>query len=219
MVGYGENHILLTNGDYRSRFLSQNTKSINGKIIKIDTRAQNKYEIFSIGHRNPQGLYFDQDNNFVLSTEHGPMGGDEINLIDVKNIDQKLNFGWPISSAGKHYCSERAKTEKELESCSELYKKYPLHDSHTDFGFIEPLKSFVPSIGISEITKIDNETYVVSSLNGYSLYFFNLENNKVKNMKRIMVGERIRDIFFKNGDLYMFLEKTPMIAKISISTL
>ena len=171
MVGFDQDHILLTNGDYRSRFLAQDEKSINGKIIMIDTRSLNNYKIISIGHRNPQGLYFDEENNFILSTEHGPMGGDEINLIDLKHIDQKLNYGWPISSTGKHYCSKRAKTEKDIKSCSELYKKYPLYDSHVDYGFIEPLKSFVPSIGISEITKINNETYVLSSLNGYSLFY------------------------------------------------
>ena len=39
------------------------------------------YEFISIGHRNPQGLNFDKENNFILETEHGPQGGDEINLI------------------------------------------------------------------------------------------------------------------------------------------
>ena len=39
--------------------------------------------IFSMGHRNPQGLYFDEENNFIIETEHGPKGGDEINLIKI----------------------------------------------------------------------------------------------------------------------------------------
>ena len=58
-----------------------------------------------MGHRNPQGLYFDKENNFVLETEHGPMGGDEINLIETERIDEKIipNYGWPVASAGEHY--------------------------------------------------------------------------------------------------------------------
>ena len=58
-----------------------------------------------MGHRNPQGLYFDKEKNILLETEHGPMGGDEINLINLNGIKKgKIpNFGWPISSAGEHY--------------------------------------------------------------------------------------------------------------------
>ena len=55
-----------------------------------------------MGHRNPQGLYYNQSKNFVLSTEHGPQGGDEINLITL--LEKKIfNYGWPISSYGEHY--------------------------------------------------------------------------------------------------------------------
>ena len=58
-----------------------------------------------MGHRNPQGLIFDKENNFILATEHGPSGGDEINLIKVSNIskDKIQNYGWAISSEGEHY--------------------------------------------------------------------------------------------------------------------
>ena len=58
-----------------------------------------------MGHRNPQGLYFDRQNKFILETEHGPMGGDEINLISIDEVNKgnTLNYGWAISSAGEHY--------------------------------------------------------------------------------------------------------------------
>ena len=53
------------------------------------------------------------------------------------------------------------------------YEKYPLHKSHSEHGFIEPLKYFNPSIGISQIIGLDNENqYVVASLKAHSLYFF-----------------------------------------------
>ena len=107
-----------------------------------------------MGHRNPQGLYFDKENNFLLETEHGPQGGDEINLIEISKInkDQIQNFGWAISSAGEHYKGVVKNNKK-------IYEKYPLYKSHIEHGFIEPLKSFVPSIGISEIVKVGQNKY------------------------------------------------------------
>ena len=58
-----------------------------------------------MGHRNPQGLYFDKDRNIILETEHGPKGGDEINIIELDQINKNgiLNYGWPIVSEGEHY--------------------------------------------------------------------------------------------------------------------
>jgi hypothetical protein len=94
--------------------------------------------------------------------------------------------------------------------------KYPLHKSHTKYGFIEPLKSFVPSIGISEITKIGNNKYVVSSLKDRSLYFFELFDKKINELNRVEVFERVRDIRFKNNKLYLFLEDTPSIGIIDL---
>ena len=128
-----------------------------------------------MGHRNPQGLYFDKENNFILETEHGPQGGDEINLIEINQANESAiqNYGWPISSEGEHY---GGRTEENVEK----YEKYPLHNSHIEYGFIEPIMSFVPSIGISEIVKISPNKYVVSSMKDKSLYFFEFKISLVK---------------------------------------
>ena len=207
IIEYDENHIALSIGDYRERHLAQNKNSINGKILKINLDTSD-YKIISMGHRNPQGLYLDRENNFILSTEHGPRGGDEINLIDLEKINQNtiLNYGWPISSAGVHYVETQSKVEK-----------YPLHNSHKKFGFIEPLKSFVPSIGISEITKIGKNKYVASSMKDASLYFFELNNNKISNLNKVGLYERIRDVNFNNNKLYLFLEDTPSLGIITLN--
>ena len=87
--------------------MAQDIKSINGKIIKINI-YNSDYEIISIGHRNPQGLYFDNENNFILESEHGPDGGDEINLIEVSKINKNKiqNYGWPISLLGSIMVAE-----------------------------------------------------------------------------------------------------------------
>ena len=218
IISFGENYILVTTGEFRNRFLSQDIKSIFGKIIKVNIDNGN-YEIISMGHRNPQGLLFDKENNFILETEHGPKGGDEINLIkiDKMNKNKIQNYGWPMASYGEHYGStEDIKTKKK-------YEKYPLYKSHSEHGFIEPLKSFVPSIAISEIVKIGQNKYVVSSMGrnrsgDKSLYFFELNNEKkIINLEQIKVFERVRDLKFKDNKLYLFMEETSSIGVINLN--
>ena len=208
IISLNNNHIILSVGDYRFRSLAQDKNSINGKLIKINVNDYN-YEIISMGHRNPQGLYINKQNNFILETEHGPKGGDEINLIKL-NQNEIPNYGWAIVSNGEHYGGR-------IEQNKLKYKKYPLFKSHLEKGFIEPLKSFVPSIGISSITRIDDKFYVASSTKDKSIYFFNLDDkNRVVDFNRIEVFERVRDMIYKNQKLYLFLEDTASIGIIEI---
>ena len=212
IIFFDDNHILLSVGDYRSRHLAQDIRSLNGKIIKVNIH-NGDYKIISMGHRNPQGLYFDNVNNFILETEHGPHGGDEINLIEVDEINNKgkiLNYGWAISSSGEHY-GKREENKKK-------YEKYPLYKSHSEHGFIEPLKSFVPSIGISEVVKVGENKYVASSLRDKSLYFFELNKQKqIINLNRVEVFERVRDLRFNNNQLFLFMEDTASIGVINLN--
>ena len=211
IIKFDENHILLSVGDYRRRSHAQDKNSINGKIIKININNSD-HEIISMGHRNPQGIYYDKKKNYILVTEQGPQGGDEINLIEVNDINNKRikNFGWAIVSAGEHYGGKIKRNE-------DRYKKYPLYKSHSQYNFIEPLKSFVPSIAITAITKISDDKYVAASLKDKSIYFFKLNNRKeIINLKRVEVFERVRDLFFKENKLYLFLENTASIGIISL---
>ncbi|MBD1173031.1 PQQ-dependent sugar dehydrogenase [Pelagibacterales bacterium SAG-MED03] len=206
IINLDDKIILLSIGDYRSRQLAQNKKSIFGKILKINIKTK-EYKIFSMGHRNPQGLYYDAYNNFVLETEHGPEGGDEINLIEV-NKNSIPNYGWAIASYGEHYGGKTKGNEK-------LYNDYPLLKSHEKNGFIEPLKSFTPSIGISEIVGLDQNNYLVSSLRDQSIYFFSLnENKKISKIEKFKLGERIRDVIYKEGKIFIFLEDSVSIGII-----
>ena len=209
---FDTNYILLSVGEYIERYLAQSIKSVNGKIIKVNI-DNGDYEVISMGHRNPQGLYFDKENNFILETEHGPSGGDEINLIEISKINKNKiqNFGWAISSDGEHYGGKNEANKKK-------YEKYPLYKSHSEYGFIEPLKSFVPSIGISEIVKIKKNRYAVSSLKDKSLYFFELnEQKQIINFERVEVFERVRDLTFNNNKLYLFMENTASIGVINLN--
>ena len=95
-----DNKIILSIGDFRDYTRPQNDSSLFGKILEIDLETGNS-SILSKGHRNPQGLELSFDEKFIISSEHGPKGGDEINIISLENKSQ--NFGWPISSYGIHY--------------------------------------------------------------------------------------------------------------------
>ena len=141
------------------------------------------------------------------------MGGDEINLIQTEKINENKipNYGWPIASYGEHYGGKNEKNKNK-------YEKYPLYKSHTEHGFIEPLKAFVPSIGISEIVKIKKNKYVISSLKDNSLYFFELNSEKkIINLDRVEVFERVRDLNFKDNKLYLFMEDTASIGVINLN--
>lgn len=222
IVNYDENHILLSIGEFRERWLAQDIKSINGKVLKININTSD-YEIISMGHRNPQGLYYDKENNYILETEHGPHGGDEINLIKVNKIDKNnpINFGWPIVSDGIHYCS--VENYRGVEDCDLITKKYPLHKDHNKYGYEAPLHSFSPSIGISDITKIGNNSYVVAAMGkkvqgGKSLYFFDInKEGKLTNLEQVEIYERVRDIKFYNNNLYLFLGDSASIGVLSIN--
>ena len=219
---FKNNKLILTTGEYRYRTLAQDLSNSFGKILAIDDK---NWEILSYGHRNPQGLYYDFDKDIIVLSDHGPKGGDEININrNPSNINIK-NYGWPISSYGDHYDNV---PEKYLETA-------PLHNSHKDYGFEEPIHYYTPSITTSEIIKIpniffkgplenNNENFILSTL-GFtdykkerSLYHiqFNSDLSKIISEDQIRIGERIRDLkYIKNLDkIILFLDSTASIAVI-----
>ena len=186
----------------------QDDKTIYGKILIINEK-NNTYEIFSKGHRNILGLY--SDNNIILSTENGPRGGDEINKI-IKN----KNYGWQIASYGETYASLWVPKENN-----------DYHKSHENFGFEEPLYSFVPSIGISEIIKIDNnfskkwqDNYLIGSLNYRHILRVKFDNNynRLIFTEKIFIGERIRDLLYvpKEKIILLALEESGSLGILSL---
>ena len=225
---YKEN-ILFSVGDYGLEAVqttSQDTSHPFGKILLIDKDTKN-YKLVSYGHRNAQGLFYDEENDVVIETEHGPDGGDEVNKIIVENDLKSNNYGWPISSYGFHYEAtlERHKKEKTLDM---LKKWAPLHKSHKDYGFNEPLKNWTPSIGVSQITKINSSFYVKAENDFFVAALgnnipegdmtihhlsFNKNFNKIEFEDKIVIGERIRDIYFskKNNLILMILENSPAL--------
>ena len=178
-------------------------------ILRIDMNKKD-VQTFSSGHRNPQGLLVNE-NNIIISTEHGPRGGDEIN-----KIEEGKNYGWPKASYGENY----------NENYNEM-DKYKYEKNHSSFGFKEPIYSFTPSIAISQIIKVPEEfssrwknNYLVTTLRSLSLFrvIFDDKFSRIINMEKITVGKRIRDIAYNkkyNSFLLALEDETGGIAAIS----
>ena len=232
MIGTGgnlskfkNNKILLTVGGFESYEVQKNDNpqkldNMIGKILSIDKETK-KVNILSLGHRNSQGLFYDKFDDVIYSTDHGPKGGDEINLDLTPDHKDPKNFGWAVSSYGEHYSfPDKWLTEG-------FYKRAPLHKSHSEFGFIEPLKYFTPSIGITQIIKtekfenlLNKKVIYVGSMgwdldeNDLSIHKFVLNDNyKIENHEVIPIVERIRDLIYdeKTNKILMFLETSGSI--------
>ena len=210
---YIDNKILFSLGAAESlkKERVQSEDYLEGKIISID-KITKKFELVSKGHRNPQGLFYNEKLHLIINTEHGPKGGDEVNLNFVKQ-DSKLvsNFGWPLASYGIEYDG------------SDPYEK-----SHSKLGFIEPFKNFTPSIGISEViflkknSFLDDNHILVSSLRAGSIYLLQIDENftRIKQEDRIFFSDqRIRDIEYDEdlNVLLILFEVTPSIGVLSLN--
>ena len=102
--------LYVTTGDRNVPLMSQDPQNHNGKILRIRDdgsvppdnpfvgNAKYLPEIFSLGHRNPLGLWYRESTGDLWSTEEGPQGGDELNLIKAGK-----NYGWPLASLGRNY--------------------------------------------------------------------------------------------------------------------
>ena len=211
-----DNHLLLTTGAMGDRPKAQDKNSLFGKILSINKKTKD-FRVVSMGHRNAQGLYFDNEKKILFSTEHGPKGGDEVNLNLNPFEDPIENYGWPISSYGDHY-DGRAR------------KEAPLNKSHSKFGFIEPIKYFTPAVGISQILKVKDtydktvsNDYFVAAL-GYPdqleegdrhLHKFKWSDNykEIIEHDQLLIGERIRDlIYLPTLNVYGLLLDQPAFA-------
>ena len=173
---------------------AQNLGSHQGKILRLNDdgsvpqdnpfvgRAGAKPEIWSYGHRNPQGLLFDASTGTLWETEHGPQGGDELNV-----IEKGKNYGWPVIGYGANYTLG---TE--------------IHASRNKEGMEQPKAFFVPSIGISGAMLYTGDKFPNwkgnifvggMSANYRQLVRFSINGKVVTNREPLLVREyRIRDV-------------------------
>ncbi len=176
-----EGKLLVTIGDHgfdgRSGVppLAQAENSDYGKTVMLDGKGG--HEHFTSGHRNPQGLTVDRKGR-IWETEHGPQGGDEINL-----LHQGTNYGWPFQTYGTDYG----------------HTYWPVLAPEDTGQYQKPVHAFVPSVAISDIIELGPKMFgewegdlLVGSLRLQSLYRVRLDGDRVVYVEPIRIEHRLR---------------------------
>ena len=160
-------------------------------------------EIYSYGHRNPQGMAIHPGTGAVWITEHGPQGGDELNL-----IKPGANYGWPVIGFGVNYGSGAA-----------------IHEGTRRDGMEQPTRVWVPSIATSGLTFYTGDAFpnwdgflLSGGLNGTRLVLLHMDGESVTR-EETLVGDRgrIRDVRVgPDGFIYLAVDErrgapTPVI--------
>ena len=148
-IAFDDTHLYFSVGDRGNRPNGQNLETHAGSILRLNVDGSvpkdnpfvdvegARNEIWSYGHRNPQGLVWDGINHRLWSIEHGPRGGDELNL-----IARGGNYGWPVISYGKEYTSFRVVGE----------------GTHKE-GMEQPKKFYIPSIAPGSLIQYSGDSF------------------------------------------------------------
>ena len=189
-MAYRENgELYLTLGDHAIYYpkVAQDSKTTFGKIIAIDLNTNTKkWREVSKGHRNPQGLTFLKSGE-LMSTEHGPAGGDGLGL-----ISEGSNFGWPNVTLGTAYDSYDLGVGVGWNTTSSIVGSIA--------GYTDPVFAWMPSIAASQLIQVENFNprwdgdLLVGSLKASSLYRLRLQAGRVLYSEPIWIGQRIRDL-------------------------
>jgi aldose sugar dehydrogenase len=148
----------------------------------INHKNPRAHAVYSLGHRNPQGLVFDYDTQQIISHEHGPAGGDELNYLTAGN-----NYGWPVITNGNDYSQARISP----------FRDYP--------GMAKPSVDWTPSIAPSGMAYYGAKHAAFPSLQRHvlittlvdkKLYSVNLANGEFSQSHIIPEATgRLRDVF------------------------
>lgn len=216
------NDILLTIGTptHQSEEISelaQSKNSIFGKVLLIKNGtllaqegSNQSYEIFSLGHRNPQGLVLYKKR--IFSLEHGPQGGDELN-----EIIKGQNYGWPIVSLGTKYNKGKSFSR-----------------SHSKYNFKEPMYVFLPAVAPSSLNVCpknlseyyqNNICLMGLSLRDMSIIIFIINENSILNIEKISLKKRLRHfgldksgkLFFDKEDYFYITADNDGLYKVKFS--
>lgn len=194
-----EGYLFISLGDRNERDLAQDGNKHAGKIVRIKNDDSFKAEVWSSGHRNPQGLTYNPETKEIWEAEMGPRGGDELNLI-LKN----QNYGWPSVTFGKEYWGPKiGVTEKA--------------------GFQQPVSYWVPSISPSAIHFYFGSAFpewkghlFMATLSGLHLRRLKIENGKVTEQEELLrdLGLRFRNVRTGPDDFIYFSTDDGKIARL-----
>ena len=190
----GQGHLFISQGERNDRPTSQKLDMLQGKLVRLDLegnvpkgnpfvgQAGARPEIWSYGHRNMQGMAIDPRTGKLWQSEHGPRGGDEINL-----PQPGKNYGWPIITHGINYSGMRI--PEAIGSAKE--------------GMEPPYHVWEKSPGLSGMAFYTgrpgnpwNDSLFLGSLAESNLIRLTLQGDKIVGEERLLkeVGERVRDV-------------------------
>ena len=207
-------HIFFTIGDRGNRDINpQNINLDGGKVYRLNLDGtipesnpffdieNSKKAIWSYGHRNPQGIIKGMNENEIWIHEHGPRGGDEINIISEPKFEddpiKTRNYGWPKASYGINYSGSQITKYKKLDDV------------------IDPFYYWTPSIAPSGMAIVNSDIYpefknslLVGSLKFIYLERLEFDDKGVKRRERLFpaIG-RVRDVNISpDGYIYVSVE-------------
>jgi glucose/arabinose dehydrogenase len=195
-IGFdGKGHVFISQGERFDRMRAQQLDNLQGKLVRLDLDgtmpADNPFAdapgvrrvIWSYGHRNMQGLAVDPRTGTLWESEHGPRGGDEINLPKAGR-----NYGWPITSNGMDYSTNRP---------------YPETIGTTAPGMEAPYHAWAKSPGLSGMAFYTghpesawNDSLLLGALADRNLIRLALDGDRIVAEERLLddLGARIRDV-------------------------
>ena len=200
-----EGHLYFSIGDRGDRDVNpQDLTRDGGKVYRLNLdgsipqdnpfvgESGAKEAVFSYGHRNPQGMIFNSETNEIWVHEHGPQGGDEINV-----VKKGANYGWPLVSYGINYDGTS------------------FTDETSGPDFEDPIYYWVPSIAPSGFVHVTSDKYpdlkgdlLVGSLKFQYVEHLTLDGKIVTHREKILenIG-RVRDVVQSpDGDIYVSVE-------------
>jgi len=207
-----ENYLFFCIGDRGVMENSQDLSNVKGKIHRIhddgsvpednpfvkDPEAEPT--IWAFGSRNAQGLAIDPKTGALWETEHGPKGGDELNL-----IEKGANYGWPVITYGINYNGDLITEKREAE------------------GMEQPVLQWTPSIAVCGIEFYEGDVYpewdgdlLVTSLAHQKLIRLGLKNNQVWVEEILLKNKgRIRDVFVSDaGEIYLVFDQPGQVMRL-----
>ncbi len=205
-------YVYVTTGDrqqYPSDDIAQRRDNTIGKIVRLQgdgsVPGDNPFvgmddmdpAIWSYGHRNPQGLAFDPSTDRLYSVEHGPLGGDELNV-----IRKGRNYGWPVVSWGVNYDGSPVGTGK-----------------HRAPGMVNSIRHWTPVIAPGGMAFYAGRAFrkwrgdlLIGGLGATALVRLDMEDGRVVREQRFLTerGQRIRAVTVgPDGSVYLGTDEDP----------
>ena len=211
-----DNFLYFSVGDRGTQDNAQNINNHAGKVMRLKDdggvpadnplvgKANARPEIFSWGHRNVQGMAMNPSNGLMYTHEHGPRGGDEVNV-----LKKGANYGWPTITFGLNYNGTIVSEDTARE------------------GLEQPITYWVPSIApcgltfIKSATQSDEAEVLIGALAGTHVHWLKLKNNKVvRSAKNLQDYARFRDVEqAPDGKLYALTETPNRFIRLKSSAI